>query len=180
MENQTYNPVYSSDWNNSLTIQPCVCACVLSCCGRGQHFVTLWTVAHQVLLSMGFSRQEYWSGCCALLQGIFPTKGPNLHLFCLEHQQVGSLPLAPSEKPFKFLSCGQFYGLASSDICSVFYHLFLNMFFLRMIFVYALKGFKWASPKYATLSYALLWAEVNQSPEHSECLFPVNCLKEFW
>ena len=25
-------------------------------------FVTSWTVAHQALLSMGFSRQEYWSG----------------------------------------------------------------------------------------------------------------------
>ena len=25
-------------------------------------FVTLWTVAHQALLSMEFSRQEYWSG----------------------------------------------------------------------------------------------------------------------
>ena len=24
--------------------------------------VTLWTVAHQATLSMGFSRQEYWSG----------------------------------------------------------------------------------------------------------------------
>ena len=24
--------------------------------------VTLWTVAHKALLSMGFSRQEYWSG----------------------------------------------------------------------------------------------------------------------
>ena len=24
-------------------------------------FATLWTVAHQVPLSMGFSRQEYWS-----------------------------------------------------------------------------------------------------------------------
>ena len=27
-----------------------------------QFFVTLWSVAHQALLSMGFSRQEYWSG----------------------------------------------------------------------------------------------------------------------
>ena len=26
------------------------------------HFVTLWTVAYQAPLSMGFSRQEYWSG----------------------------------------------------------------------------------------------------------------------
>ena len=25
-------------------------------------FVTLWTIAHQAALSMGFSRQEYWSG----------------------------------------------------------------------------------------------------------------------
>ena len=29
---------------------------------RVQLFVTLWTVAHQALLSMEFSRQEYWSG----------------------------------------------------------------------------------------------------------------------
>ena len=27
-----------------------------------QFFATLWTVAHQAHLSMGFSRQEYWSG----------------------------------------------------------------------------------------------------------------------
>ena len=27
-----------------------------------QLFVTPWTVAHQVRLSMGFSRQEHWSG----------------------------------------------------------------------------------------------------------------------
>ena len=29
---------------------------------RVQLFATLWTVAHQVPPSMGFSRQEYWSG----------------------------------------------------------------------------------------------------------------------
>ena len=27
-----------------------------------QLFATPWTVAYQFLLSMGFSRQEYWSG----------------------------------------------------------------------------------------------------------------------
>ena len=32
-----------------------------------------WTVACQALLSMGFSRQEYWSGLPFLLQKIFPT-----------------------------------------------------------------------------------------------------------
>ena len=33
--------------------------CVLSCIWL---FVTSWTVTHQAPLSMGFSRQEYWSG----------------------------------------------------------------------------------------------------------------------
>ena len=50
-------------------------------------------------LSMGFSRQEYWSSCHALLQGIFPTQGSNLHLLYLLHWQLGSLPLAPPAKP---------------------------------------------------------------------------------
>jgi len=29
---------------------------------RVRLFATLWTIAHQVPLSMGFSRQEHWSG----------------------------------------------------------------------------------------------------------------------
>ena len=33
--------------------------CVLS---RVQLFATLWMIARQALLSMGFSRQEYWNG----------------------------------------------------------------------------------------------------------------------
>ena len=36
--------------------------CVLSCFSHVWLFVTLWTVASQALLSMGFSGQEYWSG----------------------------------------------------------------------------------------------------------------------
>ena len=31
-------------------------------------------------MSMGFSRQEYWSGLHFLLQGIFPTQGSKLGL----------------------------------------------------------------------------------------------------
>ena len=48
---------------------------------------------HQAPLSMGFSWQEYWSGCPFLLQGIFPTQGLNLHLLHLLHWQANSLPL---------------------------------------------------------------------------------------
>ena len=39
-----------------------MCVRVLSHFSRVQLFETLWTVAHQAPLSMGFSSQEYWSG----------------------------------------------------------------------------------------------------------------------
>ena len=45
----------------------CVCVCVCVC-----DSATLWTVAHQAPLSMGFSRQEYWRqeyGFHAFFQG---------------------------------------------------------------------------------------------------------------
>ena len=51
------------------------------------------TVAHQVPLPMGFSRQEYWRGLTFHTQGSFPTQGSNPRLLCLLHWQMGSLPL---------------------------------------------------------------------------------------
>ena len=40
-----------------------------------QLFVTLWAVAHQAPLSMGFSRQEYWSGLSFPTPGNLPDPG---------------------------------------------------------------------------------------------------------
>ena len=37
-------------------------SCSIASVISDQLFATLWTVAHQAPLSMGFSRQEYWSG----------------------------------------------------------------------------------------------------------------------
>ena len=69
-----------------------MCAYVLS------HLVvsnsaTPWTVGHQAPLSMGFSRQEYWSG----LPGSLPRDLSHQvsSLLCL-HWQVGSVPLEPT------------------------------------------------------------------------------------
>ena len=66
---------------------------IVLCSVVSQLFATTWTVACQAPLSMEFSRQEYWSGLHALLQGIFPTQGSNpgfLHcrwiLYHLSHQ----------------------------------------------------------------------------------------------
>ena len=39
---------------------------------------TLWTVAHQAPLSMGFSRQEYWSGLPCPPPGDLPDPGLKL------------------------------------------------------------------------------------------------------
>ena len=42
---------------------------------RVQLFVTPWTVAHQAPPSMGFSRQEYWSGLPFPSPGHLPDPG---------------------------------------------------------------------------------------------------------
>ena len=49
--------------------------CVLSHFSPVRLFVTLWTVPHQAPLSMGFSRQEYWSGLPGPPPGGLPDPG---------------------------------------------------------------------------------------------------------
>ena len=65
--------------------------------------MTPWTVARQASLSMGFSRQEYWSG--------LPCPPPRdllnlgIELAALTSPTLGSLSLAPPGKPHQcFLS----------------------------------------------------------------------------
>ena len=74
-------------------------ACMLSLFSLIQHFATLWTVALQAPLSMGFFRQEYGVGCHALLQESSRPKDRTRFSLCLLHWQAGSLLLAPPEKP---------------------------------------------------------------------------------
>ena len=60
---------------NSEDQSSCLDVCVLSRFSRVQLFVTLWSLAHQTPLSMGFPRQEYWSSFHFLLKGISLTQG---------------------------------------------------------------------------------------------------------
>ena len=53
----------------------CVCVCVLGHFSHVQLFATLWTVVQQAPLSMGFSRQEYWSGLPCSLPGDLSNPG---------------------------------------------------------------------------------------------------------
>ena len=49
--------------------------CMLSLFSHVQLFGTLWTVASQALLSMGFSRQEYWKRSLCTPPGDLPKAG---------------------------------------------------------------------------------------------------------
>ena len=69
----------------------CVCAKLLY---HVRVFATLWTVARQATLSMGFSRQEHWRELACPRPWHLPHPG-TLCLFCLLNWQAGSLPLAP-------------------------------------------------------------------------------------
>ena len=58
---------------------PLLLGCVvvpLGCFSNVQFFANLWTVAHRAFLSIGFFRQEYWSGLP------FPPPG------CLPHPRI--------------------------------------------------------------------------------------------
>ena len=55
-----------------------------------QLFATPWTIAREAPLLWNLPGKNTGIGSHLLLQGIFPTRGLNLHLLC---RQVDSLPL---------------------------------------------------------------------------------------
>ena len=63
---------------------------------RVQLFATPWTVAYQASPSMGFSRQEYWSGLPFLSPGDLPDPGIEPGSLALE---AGALTSKPPGKP---------------------------------------------------------------------------------
>ena len=73
--------------------------CVLS---HVRLFAAPWTVACQASLSVGFSRQEYWSRLPFPPPGDLPDQGSSPRLLHLLHWQLGSLPLAPPGNQLHF------------------------------------------------------------------------------
>ena len=60
---------------------------------------TPWTIAHQAPLSMGFSRQEYWSGLPVPAAGDLPDPGIELTSLVSPAWQEDSLPLELESHP---------------------------------------------------------------------------------
>ena len=87
---------YTPEWPST---QAKVCACMLL--SRFSHvwlFATLWTVALQALLSMGFSRQEYCSWLSYPPEDL-PDPGIEPAALMSPALEAGSLSLVPPGKP---------------------------------------------------------------------------------
>ena len=82
-------------------------------------FAIPWTVVYQAPLSMGFSRQEYWSELPFFSPGDLPNPGiesgsPALHVDSLlseppgkpKNTRVGSLSLSPGDLPYPGIKLG--------------------------------------------------------------------------
>ena len=72
---------------------------MLSHFGCVQLFATTWMLAHQAPLTMGFSRQEYWSGLLFPPPGDLPDPGIKLTSLMSPPLQAESLPSEPPRKP---------------------------------------------------------------------------------
>ena len=77
--------------------------CMLSCLSHVQLFATLWTVAHQAPLSMGFSKQEYWNGLSCPPPG--DLSHPGIEPTSLMSPALAGrfFTVAPPGKPFRLL-----------------------------------------------------------------------------
>ena len=73
-------------------------------------FATPWTVACQAPLSMGFSRQEYWSGLPFPPPGDLPDPGIEPCLLHFLHWQAEFSPLSQQGSPFIWLDWQYYLG----------------------------------------------------------------------
>ena len=77
----------------------CVCSVTQSC----PTLCNLWAVAHQDLLSMGFSGQEYWSGLPFPPPGDLPDQGIEPESYAWEKKKKKTLLiLSNTPKPISF------------------------------------------------------------------------------
>ena len=80
-DNQNQFVHLQTQWHHTDTLKLAIvrifvsCAYLLSPFSRIWLLATLWTVIHQASLSMGFSKQEYWSGLPHHPPGDLPDPG---------------------------------------------------------------------------------------------------------
>ena len=92
----------------------CVRVCVLICFSHVQLFMTLWTIALQAPLLMGFSWREYWSGLPCPPPGDLPNSG--IEPVSLSSPALAGrlLPLVPPGKLSQPAGCRKCFPRVSS------------------------------------------------------------------
>ena len=95
---------------------------MLSLFSHVQLFVSLWTVACQAPLSMGFSRQEYWSGLPFPSSGDLSNPGnkpkiPALQADSLPSELLGKPQAGPSVSSVHLLSCVRLFTFV--QLCQI-------------------------------------------------------------
>ena len=80
---------------------------VLSRCSHVRLFMTPCTIAHQVPLSMGFSRQEHWSGLPLPSPGNLPDPGIEPTSLMSPALSGEFFTTEPTEKALAFSSCSE-------------------------------------------------------------------------
>ena len=104
---------------------------------RVRLFATPWTIAWQAPLSMGFSRQEYWSGLPFPSPGDLPKPGIEPESPTLQADTLSSEP--PGKPSFK-LNCH--YVISTHCIISIFLYLLTNFMFVGHYMAHPDEGFK--------------------------------------
>ena len=92
--------IRNSCWVDNVCVCVCVCVYVLSHFSHVWLFVTLWIIVLQAPLSLGFSRQEYWSGLPCLPSGDLLNPGIKPMFPASPAFQVDYLPTEPPGKPY--------------------------------------------------------------------------------
>ena len=106
-----------------------ICVSVLSHFSCVQLFATLWSITCQVSLTMGFSRQEYWSGLSGPPPGDLPNSG-------IEPRSLTALALA-----------GGFFTISTTwkahITCTCVYKCIKNIFMLVPVGHLYIHAFNW-------------------------------------
>ena len=102
---------------------------MLSCFSHVWLCVSLWTAVCQVPVSIGFSRQGYWSGLPCPPLGDLPYPGIKLSSVPSNlYWQAGALPLAPPGKPIPWYeTCQNVYNSYSFGGISIYFFIAWNI-----------------------------------------------------
>ena len=110
-----------------------ICVCVLS---RVRLFSTPWTMMHQASLSMGFPKQEYWSGFSFPPPGDIPDPGTKPTSPVSPALQGNSLSAEPSRKPIHKINKLTYWMWKLSILLNILDHLLI-------LFIYQKKVYQW-------------------------------------